>query len=1101
MTQEIINNTTNPLGEELKKTLHPKSRVDIAAACFSLYAFNELKRQLKNIKELRFIFTSPTFTEDKPCKERREFYIPRCNRERSLYGTEFELRLRNEMTQKAIAKECADWIRKKATFKSNTTNSQIHGFINIVSPSGSVGTKGPNEHDYPITYQPINGFTAAELGAEQTTGSANLVPMVLKLSAPFSTVFMQSFEQLWQDKNKFQDVTNEVIESISAAYKENSAEFIYFITLYTIFNEFLEDISEDILPNEATGFKESAIWKLLFNFQKDAALAIISKLEKYNGCILADSVGLGKTYTALSVIKYYENRNKSVLVLCPKNLSNNWNIYKANYKNNPVHSDRLRYDVLYHTDLSRTRGTSNGLDLAYLNWSNYDLIVIDESHNFRSGSKLFLEEGEKENRYYRLLNSVIRQGVKTKVLMLSATPVNTRFTDLRNQLQLAYEGDIAAIDAKLNTKRSINDIFKGAQAAFNSWSKLSHEERTTDALLTMLDFDFFEVLDSVTIARSRKHIEKYYDTSSLGTFPARLKPISKSPRLTNMYGAPTYNDIFERLMTLNLAIYTPTAFILESKAQKYAAMYGDNTINVGFTQRNREQGIKRLTAINLMKRLESSVFSFTLTVQRIRERITEMIHAIDTLGSHSSKSISMTDFIAADMDQYDSEDQNTESFFAVGKKINIALGDMDYITWRSYLEHDKAVLQVLLSDMSRVTPPYDCKLQELLALLHHKLTNPINAANPKVLIFTAFADTAKYLYDNISPYIKEHFNRNTAMVCGTIKGKSTVAKLPSDINSVLTAFSPISKEANHINLLPCDEIDILIGTDCIAEGQNLQDCDYLINYDIHWNPVRIIQRFGRIDRIGSRNKHIQMVNFWPDISLDEYINLKARVESRMKIVDMAATGDDNLLSDNEKVELEYRKEQLKRLQEDVVDIEDMSGGVSIMDLGLNEFRLDLLEYSKKDDSLGRVPLGLHAVVKASHGLPRGVIYVLKNRTESININQKNNLHPFYLVYVRENGDIHYNHLAAKDMLNALRALCKGQDKADEALCALFNQETKDGKDMADFSYLLGKGILSIIDVKEQKDILSFLDGDLVSFVDDSIQGIDDFELVCFLVVK
>ena len=970
---QILDNVNYKVCDDIKQTIKSGSKLSIAAACFSIYAFQELKEELQEIAELRFIFTSPTFTTEKAPKEKREFYIPRLNRERSLYGTEFEIKLRNELTQKAIAKECADWIRQKVTFKSNVTNENMMGFINLDDKN----------------YMPINGFTTVDLGCERGNNAYN---MVQKTETPFSTAYIELFEGLWNDDVKLQEVTDEVIENITAAYNENSPDFIYFVTLYNIFNEFLEDVSEDNLPNEATGFKESKIWSMLYNFQKDAVLAIISKLEKYNGCILADSVGLGKTFTALAVVKYYENRNKSVLVLCPKKLTNNWNTYKDNYVNNPIAADRLRYDVLYHTDLNRTHGKSNGLDLDRLNWSNYDLVVIDESHNFRNGGKLSGEDNEKENRYLKLLNKVIRKGVKTKVLMLSATPVNNRFNDLKNQLALAYEGNTDLIDDKLNTTRSIDDIFKSAQRAFNTWSKWEPADRTTENLLRMLDFDFFEVLDSVTIARSRKHIQKYYDTTEIGTFPTRLKPISLRPQLTNLKEAINYNEIFEQLMQLTLTIYTPTHFILPSKMEKYAELYEDNKVNVGFTQANREQGIRRLTAINLMKRMESSVYSFNLTLKRILGLIDSTIHSIDTYDKTSSVKLELTDI--SDIDEFDAEDQNGEELFTFGKKVKIEIGDMDYKSWRDSLVKDRDVLELLTLMVGDITPEYDCKLQELFRVITDKLEHPINEGNKKIIIFTAFADTAGYLYDNVSKFVKDNFGLNTAMVSGSVEGRTTVPKLRSDLNTVLTCFSPIAKD-KHL-LMPGDktEIDFLIATDCISEGQNLQDCDYLINYDIHWNPVRIIQRFGRIDRIGSKNAYIQLVNFWPDVTLDEYIDLKAKVETRMKIVDMTATGDDNLLSEEEKTDLEYRKAQLKRLQEEVVDIEDMSTGISIMDLGLNEFRLDLLEYIKYHPDIEKTPFGLHSVAAASEDTPAGVIYVLKNRSNSVNIDNQNRLHGF-----------------------------------------------------------------------------------------------------------
>lgn len=1077
---ELINNTTKTLRDDLAVEIKQGSRLSVAAACFSIYAFQELKKELQGIDELRFIFTSPTFTTEKAKKEKREFYIPRLSRERSLYGTEFEVKLRNELTQKAIAKECAEWIRKKVTFKSNVTNENMMGFINLDDKN----------------YMPINGFTTVDLGCERGNNAYN---MVQKTEAPFSTAYIDLFDNLWNDTSKLQEVTDEVIENITAAYNENSPDFIYFVTLYNIFSEFLEDVSEDHLPNEATGFKESKIWSMLYNFQKDAVLAIISKLEKFNGCILADSVGLGKTFTALAVIKYYENRNKSVLVLCPKKLTNNWNTYKDNYVNNPIASDRLRYDVLYHTDLNRTHGKSNGLDLDRLNWSNYDLVVIDESHNFRNGGKLSGEDNEKENRYLKLLNKVIRKGVKTKVLMLSATPVNNRFNDLKNQLALAYEGNTDLIDDKLNTTKSIDDIFKNAQRAFNTWSKWNPADRTTENLLRMLDFDFFEVLDSVTIARSRKHIQKYYDTSDIGTFPTRLKPISLRPPLTSLKKAINYNEIYEQLTQLSLSIYTPTHFILPSKMEKYAEMYEDNKVNVGFTQANREQGIRRLTAINLMKRMESSVHSFNLTLKRIYSLIDSTIHSIDTYDKTSSVKLELTDI--SNIEEFDSEDQNGDELFTFGKKVKIEIGDMDYKSWRDSLVRDRDILELLTLMVGDITPEYDSKLQELFRVIKNKLENPINQDNKKIIIFTAFADTAQYLFDNVSEYVKENFGLNTAMVSGSVEGRTTVPKLKSDLNTVLTCFSPISKD-KHL-LMPNDktEIDFLIATDCISEGQNLQDCDYLINYDIHWNPVRIIQRFGRIDRIGSKNAFIQLVNFWPDVTLDEYIDLKAKVETRMKIVDMTATGDDNLLSDEEKTDLEYRKAQLKRLQEEVVDIEDMSTGISIMDLGLNEFRMDLLEYIKNHPDIDKAPFGLHSVAAASEETPAGVIYVLKNRSNSVNIDNQNRLHPFYMVYISNDGEVICDHLSPKQMLDKMRFLCKGKTEPIPELYRQFNKETRDGRNMSEFSKLLGDAIASIIEVKEESDIDSFLGGGQMSFLTNEIKGLDDFELICFLVVR
>ena len=1075
---QIIDNINKTVKEDLQESIRRGSKMSVAAACFSMYAYQELKKQLEQVDEFSFIFTSPTFVKERAEKEKREFYIPRLNRESSLYGTEFEIKLRNEMTQRAIARECADWIRRKATFKSNTTGENMGGFMTVASKEEQVA------------YMPINGFTTVDLGCERGNNSYN---MVNRIEAPFATQYIQLFDTLWNDKAKMQDVTDVVVENISSVYNENSPEFIYFITLYHVFSEFLDDISEDVLPNEATGFKQSKIWSMLYDFQRDAVLAIINKLEKYNGCILADSVGLGKTFTALAVIKYYENRNKSVLVLCPKKLAANWNTYRDNYVNNPIAVDRLNYDVLFHTDLSRNGGTSNGLDLDRLNWGNYDLIVIDESHNFRNGEGgAGTHKSDGENRYQVLMRKVIRAGVKTKVLMLSATPVNNRFYDLRNQLALAYEGNADVMDQRLNTTKSIDEIFRQAQRAFNAWSELKPEQRTTDALLRTLDFDFFEVLDSVTIARSRKHIERYYDTSEIGKFPERLKPISLRPNLTDLNQAIDYNQIYELLSSLTLCIYTPSDYIFPSKLDKYMDRGKAN-----LTMQGREFGIQRLMSINLLKRLESSVFSFNLTLKRIWQLIHTTIEGIDHYEKYGNADITM--YEAGESD-FDMEDSNTD-FFSVGKKTKIDLEDMDYKSWRKALQQDADNLELLILMVADITPEHDTKLQTLFRLLDDKMAHPINPGNKKVIIFTAFSDTAGYLYEHVSEYMKNRYGLDTAVITGAIDGKTTAKGLKPTLNNVLTCFSPISKD--KAVLLPNNptEIDVLIATDCISEGQNLQDCDYLINYDIHWNPVRIIQRFGRIDRIGSRNAYIQLVNFWPNMTLDDYINLKSRVETRMKITVMTATGDDDLINPEEKGDLEYRKQQLKRLQEEVVDLEDMSTGISIMDLGLNEFRLDLLAYIKNHGDLEKTPRGLHAVVPKTEGCPEGVIFVLKNVNNSVNIDNQNRIHPFYMVYISTEGEIVCDYLNPKGLLDDVRLLCRGKSEPIKALCAQFNRETDDGRNMSEMSELLSMAIDSIIDAKADNDIDSLFKSGGTSALMSAVSGLDDFELICFLVVK
>lgn len=1080
-TPKQFNNITERVIDDLKQVLSSgNSQISIAAASFSIYAYEALKEELEKVDCVNFIFTSPTFYTDKSEKQKREFYIPKLNRERSLFGSDFEIRLRNQLTQRAIARECADWIRRKARFKTNITHGSMNTFLNI------------KEGEETYTYMPFNEFTTTELGLDRGN---NICPMVVGMPGHSSTdMFLKNFAELWKDKEKFQDVTDNVIENIETVYKENAPAFIYFITLYNIFNEFLEDISEDVLPNEATGFKSSVIWNKLYNFQRDASLAIINKLEKYNGCILADSVGLGKTFTALSVIKYYENRNRNVLVLCPKKLNDNWQTFRSNYKNNPVLADRLRYDILFHSDLSRDKGLSNGLDLERVNWGNYDLIVIDESHNFRNGGRFDNEDEDddfKENRYARLMNKVIRSGVKTKVLMLSATPVNNRFSDLKNQLQLAYEGKAENINDLLDTGKNIDSIFRDAQTVYSKWAKLPPEKRTTEKLVDSLSYDFFQLLDAVTIARSRSHIIKYYNTNDVGKFPERLSPVSRRPKLTDLNDAITFADIAEMLNRLNLSIYTPSLFIFESEKGNYGIDYEGE----GLTVDGREKGIRKLMAINLLKRLESSVNSFRLTLTRIRDFINDSITAIDKFQESGAGTVDVTDF----SEDFDTEDNENDPF--VGRKSKINLRDMDYVSWRRDLKADLEVLELLILMLKDITPEHDTKLQQLVADLKNKFEHPINGTNKKVLIFTAFADTANYLYEQLSGRILNDCGLHTALITGSTEGKCTLPKLKCTFNDILTYFSPLSKDRDAIHPNDTKEIDVLIATDCISEGQNLQDCDYLINYDIHWNPVRIIQRFGRIDRIGSKNDVIQLVNYWPDMELDDYIKLKGRVESRMKATVITSTGDDNLLSANEKGDLEYRRNQLKKLQNEVVDIEDMDTGVNIMDLGLNEFRLDLLANLKEHPNMDLTPFGMSAVVSASELVEPGVMYVLKNKNNGVNIDRSNLLHPFYMVYLSHTGTVICDHLSPKKLLDKMRYACKDKTEPDKILCKQFNKETRDGKNMRHYSDLLQSAIESIITVKEESDIDSLFSVGETSALTYNIKGLDDFELICFLVIK
>jgi len=1083
LPMDVIDNQTRILRDDLKKTVVNRSKVSISAPLFSVFAFQELKNELESIDEFRFLFTSQTFTVDDGVKKKvaREYFIPKLDREKGVCGTEFEIKLRNEMTLKAISKECAEWIKSRATFKSNSTLQVIPGMLNIKS-------------NINMTYSPFNEFTTVGIGCDR--GNYLLNPTT-RLSGPMCETFHRQFDQVWNSPDMVEDVTSSVIRSLMTVYDENPPELIYYMSLYNIFREFLDDVSEDVLPNEQTGFKNTKIWNKLYQFQKDAAIAVINKLEKYNGCILADSVGLGKTYTALAVIKYYELRNKSVLVLCPKKLGDNWNTFCSRYRNNPLAEDRLNYMVLYHTDLLRKRGLSNGYDLSKISWENFDLVVIDESHNFRNGSDS-VGTGQRDNRYTRLMRDIVQKGVRTKVLMLSATPVNNRFNDLKNQLALAYEGNPDNLDSKLDTSSSIDMIFREAQGVYNKWAKLPAIQRTTETLLDELSFDFFKVLDSVTIARSRKHIMRYYGTGDVGTFPVRRKPLSKRCGMTALKGMPNYDDIFAELTKLNLDLYTPVKYVHPSKLSNYDKQVDSSNINM----RGREEGIRAIMRITLLKRLESSVHSFRLTLERVLGNMDSTLSAIGVFESKKKSGYSgklMVDSTSINDEDLDLDDQNID--FTVGK-MEIDLSDMDYISWRNAILNDREVLNGLINTIRKITPEYDEKLDFLKRTISAKVEDPINPENRKLLIFTAFADTADYLYEHISKYVRVKYSLETALITGSTEGKTTIKGLKADMNQVLSCFSPVSKERDLLyEENERRDIDILIATDCISEGQNLQDCDCVINYDIHWNPVRIIQRFGRVDRIGSVNKEIQLINFWPDMSLDDYINLKDRVESRMKISVATSTGDDDPINFDERGDLEYRKKQLEHLKDENVDLEDVSGGVSIMDLGLNEFRMDLVEYMRENSKVETCPHGINAVVSANGDTPGGAIFVLRNVNEGVNIESRNRLHPFYLVYVGSGGKIVLDHLKPKALLDIMRFLCKGKSDPDDDACVAFNKETDDGRMMKEYSEMLKDAVKSIITVNEESELDSLFSPGGTTALNTNISGIDDFELICFLAVK
>ena len=1067
----LDNKTQGKVIDKLKEDLKSGTKVSIISAYFTIFAYQELRKELNKIESLRLLFSMPTFVENKK-DINREFKLS-GSYESGLAGDRYEMKLKNELKQSEIAKECAEWIRKKVEVRAYDEEHALPQKMYIME-------QNDGEDSYIFG---SSDFTSSGLGVV----SSNKSEMNTYMKDTISTqAMLDLFNKAWTDNEKVKDVKKALLESLEVVYRENTSEFIYFVTLYNIFKDYLSDLTEEEIVKSKTGFKDSVVWNKLYNFQKDGVLGAIDKLEKYNGCILADSVGLGKTFEALAIIKYYELRNNRVLVLCPKKLRENWLVYRGNRRDNILGEDRLNYDVLNHTDLSRYTGHSGDINLEEVYWENYDLIVIDESHNFRNNNN---SKENKETRYSRLLNQIIKKGVKTRVLMLSATPVNNRMNDLKNQIAFATEGNDKALSA--DGIKSIEQTLRKAQMAFNKWNDLEEKDKSVESLLEMLEVDYFKLLDMLTIARSRKHIQKYYDTTSIGKFPERLKPINVKADVDTKNDFIKLAELNKLIKSLNLAIYSPMKYVLPSKVEQYSKKYDTNMGKTVFKQTDREESLVHLMRINILKRMESSIHSFAITVLKILKNIEGTLEKINTFE----------DFVEElDVEELDIEDNRLDGVLIGSKNVKIHLKDIDKIRWESELEADKVILEKILKEANKITVERDKKLVELQKLIKQKVENPLNKENKKIIIFTAFADTAKYLYDNISTYILDELGLYSALVTGSDNPKTNLKGVKTEFNNILTNFSPRSKERRDKDK---PEIDILIATDCISEGQNLQDCDYLINYDIHWNPVRIIQRFGRIDRIGSQNEVIQLVNFWPNMELDEYINLESRVSGRMVMLDMSATGEENIIVEKTTMnDLEYRKKQLKQLQDQVPDIEDINGNISITDLSFNDFKMDLVNYMKNHkELLEKAPTGMYAIAKSNiDEAVRGVIFCLKKINQNIKPSEYNTLNPYFFVYIKDDGEILLNFIQSKKILDIYKKVCSGQNELYTELIKEFNQETNNAKDMKKFTDFLEKTVENIVGKEEEKGIESLFSFDKTT-LSKSVQNMDDFELISFLVIK
>lgn len=1112
------NHANGKVGDYLKSEITPDSEISIVSAYFTIYAYEALKDNLDKIKSLKFLFGKPTFVRGMD----PNVYNPR---DYKIEDDGLVINSSSRLSQKSIALDCAKWLKEKAEIRSIVKPNFLHGKMYFIKQPGIPGQEAPMRA---ITGS--SNFTVNGLGLG---GSPNIELNKLVDSDRDRLEIKSWFDSIWNDDTGLvQDVKDDVLKYLATLYSENAPEFVYYKTLYHVFEDYLKDQSRSGLLNEATGFFDSKIWNSLYSFQKDGVKAAINKIIRHNGCILADSVGLGKTYEALAVIKYFQLLNNRILVLTPRKLSANWTVFQAtqNHALNPFMEDRFDYTVLYHTDVGRTSGNSdaNGINLENFNWGNYDLVVIDESHNFRGNPKETVnDDGKlKMNRGQWLLKKIIQSGVNTKVLLLSATPVNNNLKDLRNQIAYITGGRDDAM-AQSSQIQSIAQTLKNAQTKFTNWAHPDNKDRNLKTLIEQLDSSFFKLLDELTIARSRKHITSFYNDSTIGKFPDRLKPVSEYPNIDSKKRFPSYDKINKDIMGYALSLFNPSKYVKKDKQSKYADAAPH--INFNFTQEKREHYLIGMMKVNFLKRLESSIESFEISMDRTIQKIEKLMSKIEEFKKKKGTKVSNElnfELFAPDEDEMEEDSDETEDW-QVGKKLKFDLADLNLDAWLKDLQQDKDALLGLYNSAKSVAPEDDAKLKRLKEIIKGKANTPFNKGNKKIIIFTAFTDTAKYLYQHLKDYTKTELKLHTALVTGT-ETHTTYGK--NDFESILVNFSPVAKKRTELrgkDAATEPEIDILVATDCISEGQNLQDCDFLINYDIHWNPVRIIQRFGRIDRLGSKNASIQLLNFWPTKDLDNYINLKHRVESRMALVDVTATGEDNLLTNDQIEELitedfKYRNQQLKRLQNEILDIEEMGETISLSDFNLDDYRIDLFNYIEANrKQLQDAPMGLYGIVPSPSGAHAGLvkgwnytasekeiirpgfIFCLAHKTVQNENRAINPLYPFYLIYIRNDGAVRYNYTHAKHVLEIFRLLSHGRKEAYMELVDLFNKETDNGKKMDAVVELLKKSVTAITGVNTERNHSQLFAGRGGKIIarEQQATNLSDFELVTWLVIK
>jgi len=908
-----------------------------------------------------------------------------------------------------LAQEAVDFLKQDKVKAKTLEPNFCHAKCYLFEPS-----KKDDRNKYFISGS--SNLTEAGIGKKQTNNLELNIAETGNNSQYKELV--EWFESLWNNPQAHKEKTilakdgtskkidfkQYLIEAIAKIFIEYSPRDIYFKILFELFGNQILEIENDPEFNRQIGrLENTAIFRSLYKFQEKGVLSLIRMLQKYDGAILADAVGLGKTWSALAVMKFFQMQGREVILLCPKKLENNWRRYKEDQASK-FEVDKLKFFMRFHTDMNNSRLESyNDRADKFFRDDKPKLIVIDESHNLRN---------HKANRYKFLVEQILQKNQDVKVLLISATPINNSLNDVRNQFKLMVQGNVHGYETKLGV-RNIDHSFKQAQTIFNDWRK-DKNPKIGDFIKKLSGNDFFRLTDSLLVARTRKMVES--QETDL-TFPVKNKPVNLFVTPHQLGNFETFEELFDHFPPM-LSGYQPAFYLDDESGVKKDVLRDDKL---------RDRFLVKMIYILMVKRLESSWFSFYSTVEKIKDHHQNALDKIKSYQTNKAKAVLLeNDVIDLDNDQNDDDFTEAVEEYTLGKKRPINIADIDAAgsldKFKEDLKKDLDALDNLYVNLQKfdakinkeVKKPHqikscDDKLKELIAQIIKKCNSGANNHNQKVVIFTVYRDTAEYLFKQLQA---RGFDK-IAIASGT-GSYSDDSDHKQSMEAILERFAPYTKlfrekewtfesekegleafaewqewiKENHpkTHQKLSKPIDILIATDALSEGQNLQDADMVINYDIHWNPVRIIQRMGRIDRLGSPNEQIFGINFWPSENINSYLNLQGRIEQRMAAMKLAGSEVDHQFSDSfakmahdEDFDRKMNDRMIEQMSITWDDIEVSDQGLGFDSLSLERYRQDLLaEFNRDKDKYRQMPKGVYTgfVGDMATGARDGIVALL-----------------------------------------------------------------------------------------------------------------------------